>query len=124
MKFSNTLKMTPAWRAAAIISSAWATLSAMGFCTEMCLPAAAASSVAWWCRWCGSRISDQVHLRHGQEVVIVGEDAIGGDAPGLAPPLGIFGDGVGHGHDLRAGIGQVLQRVEVGYAACADDAYS
>ena len=29
--------------------------SAIGFCTEMCLPAAAASIVAWQCRWCGSR---------------------------------------------------------------------
>ena len=45
MKFSKTLKITPARRAAAIISSAWATVSAIGFCSEMCLPAAAASRV-------------------------------------------------------------------------------
>ncbi|MEZ5145162.1 MAG: hypothetical protein R2726_22030 [Acidimicrobiales bacterium] len=52
--FSATVKVTPASRAASIISRPWVEVTAIGFSTTTCLPAAMASSTTWWCATWGT----------------------------------------------------------------------
>jgi len=96
--------------AAAIISSAWATVMASGFSHITCLPAASAASACGWCRNGGSRDVDEI------DVVAPEERVDGFDVRDAEPPgrgLGRRAVRAGHRHQAHArDLSELLEGVE------------
>ncbi len=57
---------TPARAAASAISSAWASVRAIGFSHQTCLPAAIAAMAMGWCNWFGVVIETTSTARSAQ----------------------------------------------------------
>ena len=119
-KFSKVRKIPSARSAAAISSSHSATVTAIGFCMETCLPAARASTPMRACRWWGGDDVDGVDLGVVEQVAVVGA--------GLrCPPLRCAFAGavpvcVADGEELGVGGAGVPAGVEPGDVAGPDDA--
>jgi len=69
----------------------------------------------------GQEDFNQVYVGKGEQIVIIGEDAIGRNAPPRPARLGELGVNIAHGDDARPFVGQVFQGVQVGDAPGADE---
>ena len=72
----------------------------------------------------GQEDFDEVEVGEGEEVVVVGEDAIGLHVPGVSAALGGLLIDVADGCELGAVVLEVFEGVEVADAAGADEAYA
>ena len=109
-------------RAASTIRSASATLVHIGFWTETALPAASAARAASRWRWWGSRTSTRSTVSSAHQLAVVVGDERGVEAPRPRPALRERRVPVAESDDLGVGVGEVLDRVQIGDAAGSDEA--